>query len=604
MIELDREQAAACKTESRSALVIAGAGSGKTRVLTERIAYLIEHKGVSPYEVLAFTFTRKAAGELKSRLAERLGRDARHLNIGTIHSYALRLIHAYGDLIGYFRPAGLTVYSDWEANYLLKEIATELGVYNGKTWKPGRKVIDSLFSKYYSEGVEPEPHAPGAPVFRDFNYRCKENVALTYGALIVKLFELLYSTNLPIFLPTRHIFLDEAQDTDPLQWKIISKLREITGATLFAVGDPDQSVYSFRGACPAYLVDNQILFDVYKLENNYRSAPAIVEASNNLIEHNTCRIPKTMRAARPHTDPMLPPLVNVLENQDSEALAKTIAEGYTGGKTCAVLCRVHILLDKLAPLLKERGLPVQLVGSQSALLNSEGFRRTLAYLKLIVNPRDNFSFLLIRKDLKISDQTYSEIRFEAIELSMSHFEIWVKTLNFDYPVFIDPPKTLGEALVLLHNSCPWINFDTAKFLEDFKQDNPGAGIVDLLDYVATSDIQDEVKAEEDLTAIRLMTVHAAKGLEFSKVYVAGCNEGIMPHKRALSDPGEMEEERRIAYVAITRAEDQVTLCVRPKVTESEGRSYVSPASRFIHEIYNQRGLHGRGLPIPQHGKLA
>ena len=169
-MQLDKQQSAAVKTESNRVLVLAGAGSGKTRVLTERIAYLTETQKVSPYEIMAFSFTRKASGEIRSRLEERIGSEANHCTLGTMHSIALQFIHRLGEAIG-FKSKGVTVYSAWETNYLLKEIAIEMGIFK-KSWNPKKKVVDEVFADYYERGILPAPDHPAKAIFDVFIARC------------------------------------------------------------------------------------------------------------------------------------------------------------------------------------------------------------------------------------------------------------------------------------------------------------------------------------------------------------------------------------------------------------------------------------------------
>ena len=296
MITLDDQQQAAVFTDSKKTLVLAGAGSGKTRVVVERIAHLIENKKVSPYEILALTFTRKAAGELRSRIEERIGGGkANHITIGTIHGVALKLLRRFGDLVG-AKAQNITVYGGFEEEYLIKEIAIDLGIIKGKTWKIPKKEINTMLNAYYSKGEKPKEDHPGYALFKELMTVCRENNAMTYGMLLTAMMELV--PKVKQYLNWKHIFLDEAQDTDPLQWWIVEEFPRLLGASLFAVGDIDQSIYRFRGAVPEYLVSQQDQFDIYRLENNYRSVPEIVEASNRLIEHNNERIPKTMRATR------------------------------------------------------------------------------------------------------------------------------------------------------------------------------------------------------------------------------------------------------------------------------------------------------------------
>ena len=271
-MKLDKQQYATVHTESEKALVLAGADSGKTRVLTERIGHLIENCKVSPFEIVAITFTRKAAGEMKERLANRI-QGAHKLTVGTMHRVALRMIQQFGDQIG-LKSKQTTVYSECEASYLLREVAMDLGIYNGKSWKVPKKDIDRVFANYYEHGQRPAEENSVNGLFKTFMARCRENNSLTYGGLLIG-FEMLIPT-IARFKKWRHILVDEVQDIDPLQWRIINDLVEATGASLFCVGDDSQSIYSFRGAVPEYLIEHQNEFDIYQLQSNYRSLPPIV----------------------------------------------------------------------------------------------------------------------------------------------------------------------------------------------------------------------------------------------------------------------------------------------------------------------------------------
>lgn len=292
-MELDLQQRAAVTTDSRRAMVLAGAGAGKTRVLVERIAHLIEN-GASPFEIMAFTFTRKAAGEIRDRLVERIGNKAYRVEMGTMHALALRMVKRFGSFIG-FRWEGVTVYGEWEEAFLLREIARELFIYDGK-WKIPKKVVDAAFARYYQTGAEPGPDEPVRALFDVFIARCRENNALTYGSLLVGMRLLI--PKLAEYLKTKHILVDESQDLDLLQWNIVNEMIKAFGAALYIVGDVSQSIYSWRGALPEYLVEHQGEFDIFNLESNYRSYPEIVEAANKLIENNVMRLPLTMKSMR------------------------------------------------------------------------------------------------------------------------------------------------------------------------------------------------------------------------------------------------------------------------------------------------------------------
>lgn len=594
MRQLDPQQLEAVHTEAKRALVLAGAGSGKTRVLIERIGYLIEETGTSPYEIMAFTFTRKAAGEIRDRLVDRIGNRAYRITMGTMHAIALQMIQRFGEVIG-LKSKQVTVYGEWESEFLLKEVAIELAVRRGNIWKIKKGDIDKMFNAYYQTGIEPGPEHPAHDLFRAFFARCRENNALTYGALLVGL-RLLIPT-LKQHSKIRHILVDEVQDIDALQWAIINEMCAAFGASLFVVGDIDQSIYDWRGAVPEYLVEHQAEFTLYRLETNYRSVPEIVYASNKLIACNVDRIPKEMVAVRENGNVASIASITIQENCNSELLADFFKSyGVSSTQNIAILSRIHGLLQKLDRLLTEAEIPHEYIGKDTALTNSEPFRRFHAFLKLLVNPFDNFSFLLIKDVIGISREEYSNIRIFAAKDGISHFQAW--TVYGEETTYMEFFKGPNETKLLLTTQTFLIKymatgalpyggngwgFDVEpvfRFIFAWLSENPKGTIQEYLDWLATYDIQDEIKAEE--SPLTLLTIHAAKGLEWPVVILAGCNEGIIPSKQALKNGG-IEAERRLMYVAMTRAREQLILTIRPEVTETEGRVYESPRSRFIGE---------------------
>lgn len=590
MINLDSQQRAVVETKSPRALCLAGAGSGKTRSLIERIAHLVENCKVHPSEVLAFTFTRKAAGEIGSRLEERIGADAFGVTMGTMHGVALNYIQRFAELIG-LRRGRITVYSQWEQDFLLKEIAMELGLHTGKSWRKGlkKKDVDALFSGYYERGVWPSPNAPGYGLFKTFLQRCRENNALTYGTILVEFRTLL--PKIAQYINIRHLMVDEAQDNDPLQWLIVNQIVELTGADLFVVADVDQSIYSFRGAVPEYLVNNADSFDLYKIETNYRSTTEIVTAANALIEHNQARLKKTMvpNASQPGA------WVRVTHRQDSTEISSFVEDFINnahgvGIENIAIIARNHALLNKISDALTEKGIPNTYTGKESKLTNSEEFRRFHAFLKLIANPYDNFSFLLIKDLIGVSD--LSGIRLQAVQEGKSQFQVWVES-----GPDVDPFKNIGhmDFDAAIDHFAFWCQSlfgisDIAAFAKAWGLAEPNirdtacdeSPIQNYLKWLATYDIQDEIEDEPE--GVQIMTIHAAKGLEFPVVIVAGVNDGILPSKHGLKSEDEMESERRLAYVGWTRAESQLILAVRPEEKlDDYGRLHKNPASRFIEE---------------------
>lgn len=575
MIKLNPQQKAAVETDSKNALVIAGAGSGKTRVLIERIAHLIEKKEVSPFEIMAFTFTRKAAGEINSRLENRVP-DAYKCTTGTMHSIAFKFIARFGELIRVNQ--NVTIYSEWESSELISHIINDLNTTTTK-----KEIIKTL-EIYYQTGRPPEETSSVYSIFKTFLGRCRENNAMTYGMLLVEFMKLI--PKITGYVDFKHLLVDEVQDIDPLQWQIINEIRDKFGTDLFIVGDIDQSIYEFRGAIPNYLVENQGSFDIFNLAINYRSDKHIIDYANSLIDHNKNRISKSSIAYR---EPRK--RVDVLPNMRSEKiveLCKTLMDKYPDQRI-AVLSRYHFLLNKTDKLLKDAGIERTYVGKQISLANSKEFRIFHAFLKLMVNPRDNFAFLLIKNYLGIDDSDYLEIRKKAAaELVLGHptghFGAYLKIDHMPKPSFFysdatDPPWIFASQIKAEIDE---LDQDDSifKFIEAWSSDNPKGGIKEYLEWLSILDIQDEIKDNYD--GIQLMTVHAAKGLEWPIVIVAGCNEGLLPSQQAIKS-GLIESERRLAYVAWTRAERKLILTIRPENSEFHGKKTHNPISRFIRE---------------------
>lgn len=574
-MNLTIEQQEAVKTTANRVLVVAGAGSGKTRVLTERVGRLFDACNASPVEILAITFTRMAGQEMASRITDRLGIHGRRVEVGTLHGVALGMLKRFGEMVG-FRPNSLSVYSEWQAQFLLEDCAVELGIKKGKSsWKVPRKDIKAAMQTLESTGVMPPEHSPIHALIKSFKRRCKENNACTYADLLTH-FEMLIDLGvIDQYTSWRHVLVDEVQDMDLRQWGIIEKLSRCR--TLFAVGDIRQSIYSFRGACPQYLFDRVSSFTVYDLTANFRSSAVIVEAANRLIENNGMVLGEPMVPAATVEDAS--PEVHVAGEMDSASLAHTLAHRFQ--EPVVVLSRVHGLLAKLSRELTERGIRTYYVGQDTATTRTEGFARLHAMFHLMANPFDNFSFLLARDLLGISMDDYRVIRKDAIAAGTSHFAaLQARGFATDYP---GPGTPLVEARDAIFKTMSYAAEDSdglvasLNFMESVSRRFPTMTVEKYLEYLATLDVQDEMLAVKDFPQVTLMTVHASKGLEFDNVFIFGANEGILPDKRAVNDPDELESERRLAYVAMTRAIKRLVFVVRP-ADEKTG-----PTSRFVSE---------------------
>ncbi|MBW2363460.1 MAG: UvrD-helicase domain-containing protein, partial [Deltaproteobacteria bacterium] len=446
-------------------------------------------------------------------------------------------------------------------------------------WKPKKKDVDKAFNDYYNSGIAPEKEDPAYKIFKVFAARLRENNSLTYGSILTGLHLLL--PHIKQYLKYKHVMTDESQDSDSLQWYLVRKIQRICKATLFCVADPDQSIYGWRGADTEYLIRNQAEFTTYELEINYRSEGDIVEAANSLISHNKNRIEKTMVADKDANSP-----IEIKNNLDSAGIAKMCAflEKESPGVKRAVLGRNHFLLEKMSQIMEDAKIPHTYVGKESKLTNSEDFRRFHAFLKLIVNPYDNFAFLLIRDILDISIEDHAKIRFEAAKEGKSHFQVWSaggwQDDYFNQFVEYDFAEKVGSAVSG--------KFDATKIVKFINEspaltnnDHPVECIRKYLDWLAVYDLQDEIR--EETKGLQLMTMHASKGLEFPTVIIAGMNQGILPSKRA-TDIEELEAERRLFFVAITRAEDKLIITTRPETSEFHGKVRVEPVSMFVGEL--------------------
>lgn len=575
-MQLSQEQNNAVLAESKNVLCLAGAGSGKTRVLVNRISHLLENCQVSPYEVMAITFTRKAGSEMSERLEKLIGPKVHNITIGTMHSVALKMIQRFGEFIG-LNPGKITVYSSWEEGILLKDVCKELGYYNGKTWKGvKKKEIDAAFNLFYSSKNRNERNYIPYEIMDAFFLRCRENNALTYGMIMTSFHDLI--PRISNMLNFRHVLVDEVQDLDPLQWRIIRSICSICDSSLFAVGDDSQSIYGFRGADPGYLIRNQDKFDICKLKDNYRSDGYVVDAANKLIKHNVKRLDLEMNAIRPNEDEIC---VNI--NMDSEILMDTI-RGIQSvyDENIAVLGRNHFLLEKLSRLLTEADIDHEYLGKKTAFTRSEEFRRVHAFLTLAVNPFDNFSFMLCKEHFGIDDPGYREIRMKSVKENKSHFQAWaectsdVRSLTF---VKLSEEGDFKDILYwMMMVEFEFDEFLVFEFIHEYLAVTHEPKISEYLDWLALFDVQDEMA--EEPKKLQLMTIHGSKGLEWPMVIVAGMNEGILPSFRAMKSAEELESERRLAYVAYTRARDHLILTSRPVDIEAK---VPCPPSRFIKE---------------------
>jgi DNA helicase II / ATP-dependent DNA helicase PcrA len=624
--DLNPAQREAVLTTEGPVLVIAGAGSGKTRVLTRRIAHLLNALGVKPPEILAITFTNKAAGEMRERLVDLVGPPARASWVMTFHAACGRILRREAPRLGY--RSNFTIYDSADQNRLVKQCLEELD-RDPKRFTP--RGIHSQISKAKNQLIGPEEYARRVASFYD------QTVADVYelyqrrmfGSNAVDFDDMLYLTVdvLERFPEARekwqksfrYVLVDEYQDTNHAQYRLLQLLAE-PDMNVFAVGDPDQSIYAFRGADIRNVLEFERDFPGAKtisLEQNYRSTNNILEAANGVISNNRERKPKNLWSDLGEGDP-----VRVIEVEDEHAEARYVAaeiamlveQGFNGNEM-AVFYRTNAQSRVLEDVLVRQGVAYQVIGGPRFYERAE-IKDLVAYLQVIDNPYDAVSLLRIanRPRRGIGDSTLAKLMSFADDAEMT---LWEAMDRCDAAgVGTAPAKAVASfrtAVQSLMSASEELNvaelieavLERSGYLESLEAERTieaQGRIENLQELVALAREWLETAAEPSLSAflqevslysdqdairgegslVTLMTLHNAKGLEFRAVYLIGMEEGIFPHSRSIEEQG-IEEERRLAYVGMTRAMERLTLLHASSRMLYGGRSYNLP-SRFLDEL--------------------
>ncbi len=596
------------------ALVVAGAGSGKTRTVVHRVAYLIAQRGVFPSEILAVTFTNKAAEEMRERLKAMVPGGG-ELWVSTFHAAALRILRVYGERVG-LKP-GFVVYDEDDQTALLKEIFKELGL----SAKPAP--IKSLLDRAKNQGVAPESLLADLPEFyaglprgrlQDVLLRYGEALrsqgALDFGDILLYALRLLEGDGevlKRVRKRARFIHVDEYQDTSPVQYHL-TRLLAGEEANLMAVGDPDQGIYSFRAADIRNILDFTRDYPgakVYRLEDNYRSTEAILRFANAVIVKNALRLEKNLRPVKRGGEP-----VRLYRAGDAREEARFVAEeiGRLGPPfdRVAVLYRTNAQSRLLEQALAQRGVPVRVVGGVGFFERAE-VKDLLAYARLSLNPLDAVSLkrVLNTPPRGIGPATLEKIQaiaqerglplFEALEAGAAvlprpepvrHFlALMAELMDLAFgpaEAFFRHLLEATDYLTYLKEAYPEDAEDRLENVEELlRAAREAESLVDFLDKVALT-----ARAEEPGEAegrVSLMTLHNAKGLEFPVVFLVGVEEGLLPHRSSLSTLEGLEEERRLFYVGVTRAQDRLYLSYAQE-REIYGRPEPVRPSRFLEEV--------------------
>jgi len=609
-------------------LVLAGAGSGKTRVLTRRLAYLIAAHGVEPERILAVTFTNKAAAEMRERVARLLGETASRIWVGTFHAICLRMLKRHQRLLGF--QGNLTVFDAEDQIQLYRRVLKEANLGEGTGLKPRDAQSAISYAKNAMLGpdaFEAASPSPGrqriAKVWRMYDARLREQDGADFDDLLLLTLRLLDEN--PAVADTyarrfQHVLVDEYQDTNRVQFEIVRRLAEAHG-NICVVGDDDQSIYGWRGADITNILEFERHFPgaaVLRLEQNYRSTGSILDVANAVIRVNEGRKPKTLWTANGRGEAVRLFLADD-EEQEGRYVARRIREGMRRGGAAsgfAVLYRTHAQSRPFEDAFIRAEIPYRVIGGVSFYQRRE-VKDLLAYLRLLVNPFDEISFrraaLAPRRgagettvDRMIADARARGLDYLAAAeeaaiagigggrglaplAKMAH---WLRELSARAG---EPPHVLIEEVVREVDYAGWLRAQGESDWEDryahvleltegarsYEGSEEGTTLAGFLDQVALYANVDEVASGGE--RVTLMTVHNAKGLEFDQVFVTGLEEGLFPHVSAWSDRHEMEEERRLFYVATTRArlKLELTACrLRRRINYAGGMD----VSRFLADI--------------------
>jgi len=640
--ELNPSQRDAVLYTEGHCMVIAGAGSGKTRVLTYRIAHLLE-MGIDPWSILALTFTNKAAGEMKERIAAKVGEQkARYLWMGTFHSIFSRILRTEAESIGYTRD--FTIYDTTDSQNLIKSIVREMQL-DEKAYKPN--VVLSRISNAKNRLMGAQDYLSNQDIWKNDQFkripmtgkiyeryaqRCRQANAMDFDDLLVQTFTL-FRDNPDILekyaTQYRHILVDEYQDTNYAQHCIVWQLTRY-GATLCVVGDDAQSIYSFRGAN----IDNMLKFQklypgsrMFKLEQNYRSTRTIVGAAGSLIEHNHAQIQKNVFSENEEGD-KIKVMRTHSDIEESEVTVNRLLDLHTFNdvpwREMAILYRTNAQSRSLEEALRKRGLPYRIYGSLSFYQRKE-IKDVLSYFRMTINPNDEEAFkrIINYPARGIGQTTINKIAMTAGDEGTSlwnvtsHPGIYRLDVNGGTRAKLDAFVTMMESFMqqasaLNARDLASMIVDGAGIMKDLKADvtvegesrvqnleqlmagvdsfvsgrmeegNEKVFMVDYLNDVALMTDQD-TDSDEDVEKVTLMTVHAAKGLEFDSVCITGLEEDLFPSNMGGDGERQIEEERRLFYVAMTRARKYLMLSYATSRFRFGSTDFCEP-SRFLKDI--------------------
>jgi len=566
-------------------LVLAGAGSGKTKVLTHRVAYFISQNWVEPENCLLLTFTNKAAGEMKERIQKLLPSAGLPAQAGTFHSFCAKLLRIDGRNIGI--PSGFLIYDEQDQKQLVKQIIEELDL-STDAYNPA--AVLSVISDAKNQMLTPNQYAEFAnnefgevvfKVYLEYEKKLKEIGALDFDDLLIKAVALLKEN--PLILEKwqkklTHLFVDEWQDTNKIQYLLI-KLLTGKNKNITAVGDASQSIYSWRGADFRninYLVRDFPKIKIINLEQNYRSTQTILDAANCVICKNTSHPILKLWTENPKGQKIK---LYMARNgfDEAEFVTQTVSSLPLQYSDIAVLYRTNAQSRVLEEALLHTGIPYLLVGG-TRFYDRKEIKDVLSFLRLLINPKDNVAKRRIEKLGIRRMEKFEKLKNEETKNLESYTTLDLLDLVLEKTGYLDLfQKESEENLARLENIKELRSVAT-----EFPNINEFLENVALVEAESVSK-QHAIYNKESQNAVALMTLHAAKGLEFPVVFIVGMEEGLFPHSRSLMDTNQLEEERRLAYVGMTRAKSLLYLSYASRRLYF-GEKVSNPPSRFIIDI--------------------
>ena len=623
----DKQYEAVVNTEG-PCLVIAGAGSGKTKVLTHKIAYLIGEKGAKPWDILAITFTNKAANEMKERIANLVGDDAKDIWMGTYHSICVRILRRFIDRIGF--DSSFIIFDTSDQRTLVKACMRDLAI-DDKLFND-RSVLSEI-SNAKNEMLEPEQYTARsngdfrkekiATVYELYQKRLKENNAIDFDDIINYTIKILMEN--PDILEYyankfKYVLVDEYQDTNKAQFTLVTLFASKNG-NITVVGDNDQGIYSFRGADISNILNFERDFPgtkIIKLEQNYRCTGNILKAANSVIKNNEVKYKKELWTQNEEGNL---PNVYQADNEYDEAtyivtqIEHLKREEYYQYSDFAILYRMNTQSRAIEDILRRENVPYKIVGGLKFYERKE-IKDIIAYLRLIQNSADNLSLKRIINEPKrgIGKTSLDKVEAIAEQNETSMYEVIKHADQYglnrvylnsrEFVNVIEELKDKKDELViseLIKTTLKKTGYTKAleeentieaenrienleEFLTvaiEFEEEYAENSLSQFLEGITLSSDIDNVEEDED--SVTLMTLHSAKGLEFPVVFLVGMEEGIFPGYKSISEPKELEEERRLCYVGITRAKEHLYLTCSKQRTIFGSTSY-NPVSRFLKEI--------------------